>query len=362
MHFDLRLQRAFGLLLILATAGWAMLLLSSGPRPMTGDGYALYVDIADSGGLQIGAKVRRSGVVLGRLVSLRAVGMAGKASEAKASEAKAGLLRLGLWIDRQQGHLIPKGAEVYVASPSPLGERHIEIGLPAAERLRGKALERAPAGYVFRGIDPPVLDRLVNVGWRSFGELLRAIKAQAPQLRTLVSAADKLQARLATLRVRPQLTALALRLEGTAQQGRELLALVEGPLARGKGTLDRAQRSLASPIKRLPAVLARAQATAARLQRLADIFGPAERKRLATALARMRAAVQRGRQLAAGVSKLVAAVKRGQGTVGRLLTDRELNSDLKESHRALTAAPWQVLKLPPARRAPRRQPPRRKQR
>ena len=93
---------------------------------------------------------------------------------------------------------------------------------------------------------------------------------------------------------------------------------------------------------------------------MAGFISPAQRRRLDSAMARLGGVATRGQKLAAGLDALAGRVKKGKGSAGRLLFDRELVDEIKQTHRVLKESPWRVLARPPKNRAPRGKPPRRK--
>lgn len=356
MRFDERHSLWVGVLLVLGTLVYGVLIVSSGPRPVGGEGRRIYVDLESTGNLEVGAPVRRSGVELGRVVALRKDPYPGE-------PRRLAPLRLVLWIEAAKAHLVPRTAEPYIASPSPLGKRHVEIGLPprpSDPRARRAGFEAAPAEHVFRGIDPPLLDRLVNVGWRSFGELWAFVREQAPAVNTLTAGLDRLRSRLEQLSLERRIPLLAGKLEALVAEARGLVAVVKPRFAKGKRSVARLAPPFGSKRReRLKRLVERGDALAKRLRALSQLVGPTQRQRLTRLAARIRqtkALVEGG---ATRLRALLAGLKRGRGTLGRLLGDRELNSDLKASHKALKSAPWRVLRLPPRRKAPRRLPPKR---
>jgi ABC-type transporter Mla subunit MlaD len=355
MRFDERHSLLLGALLVAGTLVYGVLIVTSGPQPVAGEGRRLFVDLKSTGNLELGAPVRRSGIELGRVVALRKRPTPGEPQ-------RLAPLRLVLWVEQAKVHLVPRTAQLYIASPSPLGKRHVEVGLPPRPSdlaARQAAFTAAPADHVFRGIDPPLLDRLVNVGWRSFGEIWAFVREQAPAVSKLSAGLDRLQKRLERLSLERRLPPLARKLEALVAEGRALVAVVRPRLARGKRSAAQLTTTVKQRRARLRELVSRGEQLAKRLRTLSQLVGPAQRQRLARIATRLRQTTALVKGGATKLRALLAGLKRGRGTLGRLLNDRELNSDLKASHKALKSAPWRVLRLPPQRKAPRRKAPRR---
>ncbi|PID38519.1 MAG: hypothetical protein CSB49_05170 [Proteobacteria bacterium] len=370
MRFDERHSLLLGALLIVGTIVYGVLIVKSGPQPVGGEGLRLYVDLDSAGNLELGAPVRRSGIELGRVVALRKEPYPGE-------PPRRASLRLVLWIERAKAHLLPPTAQLYIASPSPLGKRYIEVGLPPRPSdlaARRAGFTAAPAEHVFRGVDPAPLDRLVNVCWRRFGELWAFVRAQAPTVDKLSAGMTRLQSRLERRSLARRLSQLLQTFEALSKEGREWVRRLKSTptnpsrhcgealkarVAQGKRSATRLATTVARHRARLQRLVRRGEQLGKRLRDLSQLFGPARRQRLTRLAARLRQTVALMRGGATRIRALIAGLKRGHGTLGRLLNDRELNSDLKASHRALKSAPWRVLRLPPRRKAPRRLPPKR---
>ena len=309
-----------------------------------GPGVTVRVSMATTGALRAGDKVRLAGRDVGEVRgAVRVHGGAGQSDR----------VELTVFVERAWAHELRKNSELFVATPSVLGEAYLEIGPPAHH-----AVPEAPVveGDVLRGIDPPEIDKFLVRSEESIRRALALLRENRPALDELLGAGDELLATLSGLPAdRGQMRRIADQTAAAFVAGGALVSSLRDSNAvpRVRATArelsaiaDRAGPELASLGERLDRAIARIDAVSA-------IFDDDRRARLSGALAAARRAVATGEKIAADVRALVASVERGEGTIGGIMADQELFDDLHETHRILKSQPWTFILKPTGKDAKR---------
>jgi ABC-type transporter Mla subunit MlaD len=322
----LRLQQAVGAgVVVLLGAAVAWVLLMSGRT--VGRGVLIHVEMKTPGLLRVGGKVRLAGREIGEVR-----GMVGTKNRRVDLEA---------FVLRAFAADVRKNSQLFVNTPSVLGEAFLEVGPPSGPP--GAPVED---GDRLRGIDPPEIDDLLAHSEANLRLILALLRENKPEMEELLTAGDDLLATLSGLpadggqlrRIRDQLVAA---LDSAT-------ALVH--VARQTQAVDRVKaiaRDLSAiageagpELRRLGA---RLDAALERLDQLAAIFSPERRAQLRQALAGFRRAVTVGERLMKDANALARYVAEGRGTVGAFFADRELFDDLHETHRILKSQPLRFL-------------------
>ncbi|MCC6749727.1 MAG: MCE family protein [Deltaproteobacteria bacterium] len=338
-----RLQQAVGVALVLLLGGALGLLVRASRHPLT-TGYRLHVDFARVENLKEGVDVRLSGRRLGRVLAVRR-------SIPGETPPPLGPVRVTVWIERAQGQLFWRNAQVYLNSVGGvIGERYLEVGPPAGAPEAPAAPESA-----LRGIDPPVLDRLLNESFRTMNLALRILKEEAPSLRTIGSgmahirkllaetgvneAPGRLKARVVTLL--DELRGLENAFNQATEGGRAVTRL--------RGRVERLVDGHGPQVRTLVRRAERLSTAVGELEQLVD----PRKKALVAAFERLDRAATLAKAMTRQIAALMARVERGEGSLARLAKDPELVDDFKESQRTIRETPWKVLGKPPRERAPR---------
>ncbi len=288
------------------------------------------VSMGHGGGLREGAPL----VVAGRAVGvIEAVGFRGDGVEVVVA------------VPADEAARIPRGGEVFVASRGPFSARYLELA-PAVSS------EFMRDGDVLLGADPPSLDRVLQRTWdnltiaREFGEAVR------PEMTRLVARVTELATTLDTLAPSPSTLELKLELLGLVAEARHLYAVgLGGPdglvrlgavIAHGSRTLALFRRTLDELRGRAAAL--RTDVDAVRMQ--LDTRGPAAVATLETALARVEGAIAGIEPLLGKVADLRDRLVRGEGSLGRLMTDPEFPEDAKDLGKIMKRQPWRIIQKP----------------
>ena len=316
---------------VVATLGAAVAWVLVMSDRAVGPGISVRVGLGTMGALHVGDKVRLAGHEVG---------------EVRSAVRRDDRVELNVFVSRRWAGELRDNSQLFVATPSLLGEAYLEIGLPARGAAPGAPVAD---GALLIAVDPPELDKLLVRSEESVRRAVALLHEQRPALDELLRAGDELLATLSGLPAdRGQLARIAAQAARGLDDGAVLLHALQQSdavartraVARDLGEVaDRAApelRALADKLDR----------AATRLDGLAALFDGAERARLAAALAAARRATRTAAAVVAEARALAAAVARGQGTLGGLLNDRELFDDLHETHRIIKSQPWTFILKP----------------
>jgi phospholipid/cholesterol/gamma-HCH transport system substrate-binding protein len=313
---------------------------------------ALLVDFGYTGALQVGAPVRVSGVNVGKVVSIRFFAD-GEHPEVPSrpglGQTLPPLVRVSLSVDRTVRERLHSDLKVYVGMQGFIGEPYVELtpGVEASAFADGK---------VVRGIDAPRLHVLMlQAGYTLdvistllsrflpaetlesqgvapspatggqpgdlFGALTDLVRGQTPNIAKLL---DEHVALAADLRV------VVARVREATENG-ELRSLLDNGNA------------VAVVLRReLPDILERAQTSLDDLHTLAaELKGPAAKA--PEIVERVNAMTVSMQQTVADVQAMVHNVRRGEGTVGGFMNDKQIYDDVKELMRDLRRNPWKFF-------------------
>ena len=347
---DIRLARRVGALTLLAiaavSAGFVFLL----DRGALGPTVRFRVMFRHTAGLRERAPLIVAGRPVGRIEAIAVMPHG-------APGPLAGEVGVAVTVEvaRDDQWKVPAASTIFVASRGPLSDRYLEIAPP--DGAPGPAIGN---GAELRGVDPPSLDNVLQHTWTNLTTFQQFVDAVGPELAAL----------------RGQLAALADHLDeldrgaraAGADGGSGALAALAGAV---RGLAASAARSYDSSlggapgVARLAATAGAARQTVAELRAALDALAP----RLATAtqdLARIRGRFAAGDPLAraervvetlrgaldkldpllAAGGEIAARLARGEGSIGRLMTDPEFPEDTKDLGKIIKRHPWRVLEKP----------------
>lgn len=328
---DLALERRLGVifLVLLATIISAVLLL---PEHRFRRHIPIKVEFSTPGTLRPRAPIRVAGRNVGEVRRLHFEKLAGGGRRVVADCAVA-----ASWARR-----LPRNSEFFVSTPTIVGESFLEVGPPRHQAAPGPHLR---PGDRVQGVDAADLGSLgayMQKASRAIGADLRDLAPNFNELRaTSAALARTYDETLADKEVLAHIRGHA------AHAHDELVALDEAihtrrTLAR-LATIGRSWESTMTEVvpdgRGLKIELARIGDGA---RRLSSIWNLESRRAM-----RSLRLVMRGckRINAAGIQlqQLIREVKRGEGTLGALLTDPQLRGEARELRLIIKKQPWKVL-------------------
>ncbi|MBI3179978.1 MAG: MCE family protein [Deltaproteobacteria bacterium] len=333
---------AFVLVALLVLVGFVLALGDFSLRPAFG----FYVDFGYSGGLQPGAPVKVSGIRVGRVADLSIIAT-GAGPPAAAPVLDLGrtatpLVRAQVQVDEAYRHLITEGALLHVGTQGVIGEAYLELS-PGG----GSALSE---GASVRGVDAPrlhVMALQLSAILDTFGQLI-GVGSEANQPGAVGEAVGSLVRLVGSIvserrgelsQALGELAAMAGNLRAVTGELRK--AVEGGKLSR---LLDDTQASAKTLSAELPDLLARARTSLASVEALtAKANGAVSADDVTKILNDVRASIENVHTLTRDAVKVTEMIRRGQGTVGGLVTDPQIYDDLKEMLRDLKRNPWKFL-------------------
>jgi len=376
-----------GLFLLLAVGLLVAFLLILGNFRFS-PGPTLYIDYTNSGGLRNGAKVKVAGVNAGSVTDIRFTG-----GQSVNEAGQQVFVQVTVELTDEMAPMVTQGSRFYISTEGILGEKYIEVtpGLPGAPAIE--------AGSTVAGEPPIELQVLSARAASAVNKLQQLVDGQnadlteaTTSLREILERSNRvaktLDDELPGLVERMNLTMERVRgsldgIDRLAADGSDLLNRQDGvkdavaSLAGAAATLD---TRLPELIDQGEALLVDAQALAAAsestLEEVEREFSAAardarglvksagglvERTDPRALIAKLEGAVgqlvadfgETGRtlqgvagqleKLVADLSQMAGDVRRGKGTLGALLNDREVYDDIRELLLDLKRNPWKVL-------------------
>jgi ABC-type transporter Mla subunit MlaD len=340
-------RRIAGAALVVALAAAVAWVLVFSDRAL-GPGLTVRVTLATTGALRVGDKVRLAGRDVGEV-----------RGAVRVHSGAGDHVELTVFIARAWAPELRANSELFVATPSVLGEAYLEIGPPPHH---AEPLAPVADGATLAAVDPPEIDKFLVRSEESLRRALALLHENRPALDELLGAGDALLATLSGLPAdRGQLGRIADQAAAAFVAGGALVSSLREanavPRIRAAAHQLAAIADHAGP--ELGKLADRLDRALDRIDALSDLFDADRRARLSGAVAAVRRAVANGERIAADVRALVAAVERGDGTIGGILADQELFDDLHETHRILKSQPWTFILKPsgPDKRRPAGKPP-----
>jgi ABC-type transporter Mla subunit MlaD len=249
-------------------------------------------------------------------------------------------------IERRFADRAPINGDYFVSFRSILGASFLEVGPPIDDAERGRPVRN---GDWVRGADPPLMDRVLIRSFQNLTASRLFVAAIAPEARRVAAAVTELSQ---TLRdIEPDAATyerVSASISELTDEAEKLGVLLDGSVdidafvdiaRRADETLERLGTELATLETGIDELRADIAA-------LGDKVPPDLRARFALVAARAATSLARLRSITADARALMAAVDRGEGTVGALLNDPEFIDDAKKLGKTLKRQPWRVLGHP----------------
>jgi len=340
---DEQLTRRVGAITLVLLVAGILFAIFIAPRIEWGRHIRVRVYFHHTGGLREGAPVLVAGRTIGRIEAI-----------ARAPHGAPGPLGgdegvvVTAAIAAPAAGRIARDGDFFIASRGALSERYLEIGPGAAAEPRMLA-----DGDQLLGRDSPTLDRALERTWsnltvaREFARAIRpeldAVRAELARLgETLDGLADDLGGAVGLVLDVAALRSQARALREVGLGGDRGRAQLDAAIAGTRALIAQARAALDALD---PAAGELASSARALRDRLAQ-RGPTVLARFELAVSRARAALAHLDPLLARVAELRARLARGEGSIGRLMTDPEFPEEAKEIGKILKRTPWRVIDHP----------------
>lgn len=313
-----------------------------------GDGFNFDVEFNNAGGLKPGADVAIAGINVGNVEKLRFI----QAPEGKAAETGAVSVRATLRIESEYAEAVRENSEFFITTRGVLGEPYIEIVTENFEKQPIKA------GAVLRGVDPPRMDIIVARATDLLTTLNEILDDPEIQTRDLISNTASLMKSLDGLIVdnRGDLDATVDNVRDTSQEAAKLLAALNVAVDDGselRGTLRsvnstarhadvitaRVSRDIDPVMDGVTEITSSAKNATASVERIVV----ENEGKISASIDNVATSTAQLSTMAKDATDVVDGIKKGEGTVGALLTEKELYDDLKEVLRNIKQRPWKIV-------------------
>lgn len=330
---DERLGRRVGAILLVALIAAGTLVVTLYGRIQWHRTITFEVAFEHIGTLHEGAPVMQAGQRLGVVRAIRL---------APPDATSAPGVRAVVQMERRFVPRVAQNAVFFIGTKGLFGEKYLEVGPPPDSA-------RAPVtdGVVLRGVDPPMMDRVLIRTWQNLSISKRFLEEVGPEFRALTASLDELAAEFAALApAGGDLAEAASSLRGVANAASAFQAtlLDAGVDATSLSSLRTRANELRTAAERAVSSLAESAAQLEGSLRLAvDRIPPDLRKRVTAIADQLKDLRLRLPALAAQADGIAARIRNGQGTVGSLLHDPEFSDDAKQLGRTLKRNPWRVF-------------------
>lgn len=311
------------------------------------DGFEFDVEFNNAGGLKPGADVAIAGISVGNVKQLRFT-----QNENRDPEGAAVAVRATLKIDDEYADSVRDNSQFFITTRGVLGEPYIEI---VTNNFDGKPVAK---GDVLKGVDPPRMDIIISKATELISSLNELFDDPNIKTRELISNTASLMKTLDSLVVdnRQDLDQTIDSVRLTSEEAAKLMAALNVAVHDGnalRSTINdlsatsRNARNIASKVdgKIDPLLddLSVATSNARSVSESADRLITGNEGKITASLDNLEVSSKRLASMSADAEDVVQGIKRGEGTVGALLSERELYDDLKEMLRNIKQRPWKIV-------------------
>ncbi|NLY94823.1 MAG: MCE family protein [Myxococcales bacterium] len=325
---SLSLEARVGLLILVAVGLLGAFVFTLNPS-LIEEGYLVYVDFNNPGGLKGGAPVNIGGIRIGRIEGVDYLG--GKEDPIT---KRRPMIRVRARINREYLDTIYEDARFYVTSTSIVGESIMAIdpGDPRKEPLGENA-------YVI-GIDPPRMDLAFAKAYELLETISSLLVDNREDLEGLVKNASSLLGSLNEIMTKhgDRVDRIIENVESISDEANELVAgankIVNGP--RVARILRNVDESLAVVNRDIDPIMKDVRSITHKVDDALDMIGPKQQEQVKSIL-------EDGAAIAADAKAMVSHIRQGRGTVGAILMDEAMYDDIQEMLRDLKHNPWKLF-------------------
>lgn len=310
------------------------------------DGFNFSVDFENAGGLKPGADVAISGVNVGTVDQLEFV-------RKKGSDNQTGVvIRADVTIDSQYAEDVRKDSQLSISRRGVLGEPYIEI---TTTSFQAPPIEE---GANLDGIEPPRMDVIVSKATDFLDTLSEMLDHPDAKVTDLVANAASLTRTLdgVVTENRANIDGTLAGLEKTTNRAGTFLGSLNTAVGEGKSLRQiltnadsmtaRGNRIAGQLEGKVGPIVQRILETMANLQDSSDTVRGAlsgKKAQLSETVDNVHSTTANLEKAAATASQLASQIESGEGTIGKLLSDREIYANMKELMRILTRRPWKII-------------------
>jgi phospholipid/cholesterol/gamma-HCH transport system substrate-binding protein len=313
------------------------------------DGFEFNVEFDNAGGLKPGADVAIAGINVGTVEELRFIR---NEEEQTQPEGYAVAVRAKLRVEKKYADAIREDSDLFITTRGVLGEPYIEIVTTDFES------PQIDEGAVLRGVDPPRMDLIVAKASELLTVLTDLLDDPDIHAKDLLANTASLMKNLDNFVVdnRGDLDTTVDNVRDGSEEAKQLLAALNVAVEDGEAlrATMRDARSTARHAKSIAARVDRdidpvvddvvvAAANARNVSESADRLVSGNEAKLNAAVENVHASTENLHKMSDDAQVLVTNVSQGKGTVGALISDREIYDDLKEMLRVIKQRPWKIV-------------------
>jgi phospholipid/cholesterol/gamma-HCH transport system substrate-binding protein len=328
------LELKVGALVVAAISGVLLLLFFMGELSLGGE-VTLAVNFAHTGSVVKNAPVKLGGVQVGHVQNVELL------ADRRDARGQAMPVKMTLAISKEAAQALRTDAAVTVSSQGPLGESYLEL-------WPGSATGRFDPTHDIRGTDAPRLDvvsnRLAHFLDAASDVLEKDPEALAKLFRGVAGLTSTVEGVLTENR--DDLKTLTRELAATAKDLRALAATARTHLEPGGKTaalIDDAAATAKLARAELPGLANKADTALTGVANLTGQLTEEDGSRLRAMIARYQAAGEKMDAIAARADRILGKLEAGEGTLGALMKDKQVYTDLKDLLADLKAHPWKFL-------------------
>lgn len=312
------------------------------------EGFNFHVEFDNAGGLKPGADVAIAGLNVGTVEELRFL----KNEDADGPDATAVAVRAKLRVDEEYADAIRADSDFFITTRGVLGEPYIEI---VTRNFDSPPVEK---GMVLRGVDPPRMDLIVAKASELLTVLTDLLDDPDIHAKDLLANTASLMKHLDEFMVgnREDFDATVDNVRDGSGEAKNLLAALNVAVEDGK-ELRAALSDVRSTARSAKSISGRVEkdidplvddivvtaGNARNVSASADRIVTGNEAAINDSIANVHASTERLDKLTADAQTVVSNVSEGKGTVGALISDREIYDDLKEMLRTIKQRPWKII-------------------
>lgn len=310
-------------------------------------GKRFHVRFENAGGLKPGADVAIAGLKVGQVESLSFMH---KTESERRGESVA--VRATITVQEEHADSIREGSDFFISTRSVLGEPYIEVVTPS---LDSPPVEN---GETVKGTSPPRFDLLISKTSTlldGFIDLFRDSEVSVDEFfahtASLVKHVDEF-----FVNNREDLSKVVAGARDAAKRAASILAAIQyavGDDETAKATFDDFRATLSNArtitdqldddVGPMSEDVAKAAENARKATALTDEILEVNKPKIDESVTNLQESTRNVKQLSGDANQLVAGIKNGEGTVGKLLQDRKLYDDLREMLRIIKRQPWKIM-------------------
>jgi phospholipid/cholesterol/gamma-HCH transport system substrate-binding protein len=306
-----------------------------------GKGFTIYVDFQFIGNLSKGAPVKISGIKMGRVESIEFHG--GKFDP---KVKRRVFVRLKIWIEEKGRDVVRTDSKIYINTQGILGEQYVEIEPGNQDSSKSKILKSTDPPLL--GESPPradlvvarlytFLDQITKLLISEKGTIKKTLKQSSITLETVTTMLK--ENRVEIKNVLKNGNVLVLNVNKTVDTTNSIL----GDGKKVTQTLNTTNYLISSLSGKLPLLLDDASNSLRKVNKVTSLFGQTEKDKIFNSLNKVNNLTRQLDLLTKESRTLLKGINKGKGSVGALISKREVYEDLKELIRDLRENPWKLF-------------------